>query len=1135
MNWNNPPLSWEAFERTLSGRPEPQTDRPSAAPAETPPAETGPAETGPAETPDPPAVPYAELHTHSHYSFLDGASSPEELIGEAVRLRLDGIAITDHDGFYGAARFAEAALEHPELLTVYGAELSLGLEQPQLGVADPAGTHLLVLARGVAGYHRLSSAITEAQLAGGEKGRPHYDLDALAASAEGQWAVLTGCRKGAVRQALELGGPDAAARELVRLGDRFGRDNVYVELSDHGHPGDDVRCDVLAEVAGRAGFPTVATGAVHYATAAHAPLAEAVAAVRARRSLDEMDGYLPANAAARLRSGTQMLQRFARHPEAVARTVPLAQSLAFPLRAASPELPRLEVPEGHTQMSWLRELVWRGAAERYGDPLDPEIRARIERELRVIAEKDFPGYFLIVHDLVMVARSRGILCQGRGSAANSAVCFVLRITDVDSVFYNLPFERFLSSMRDEEPDIDVDFDSGRREEIIQYVYERYGRRSAAQVANVISYRPKAAVRDAAKALGYPPDRQKAWTRSLDRWNSIGDDPHSPIPAPVRDLASQLLKSPRHLGIHSGGMVLTRRPIGEVCPIEHARMDGRTVLQWDKDDCAAMRLVKFDLLGLGMLNALQGTLDLIAGATGETWTLATIPKEEAGVYDMLCRADAIGVFQVESRAQLNTLPRLRPRSFYDLVIEIALIRPGPMQGGAVHPYLRRRNHEEEVAYPHPTLQPVLERTLGVPLFQEQLMQMAMTVGDCTAAEADQLRRAMGSKRGTERIDSLKGKLFTGMERHGIVGEEAQLLYRQIEAFAGFGFAESHSISFALLVYASSWCKLHYPAAFLAGLLRAQPMGFYSSRSLVEDARRHGVQVLPPDVQRSQAGSALEPLDDQDHGPASRVTGMPACASSEQPTPGPFDVSSPDASARHRRDGAFAVRLGLEEVRGIERGAAERIERARGDAPFRDLADLARRADLDRATIEALGAAGACAGLGLERREAMWAAAPASDNRARYLEGSGVQVQPPLLPVLSDAEQTALDLWTTGVVSGTHPVALLRGTLDARRVVRSDRVHDVPAGALVEVAGLVTHRQRPGTAGGITFITLEDEAGTVNIVTWPQLWKRSRLVAGSAPALIVTGTLERSAEGVVNVIASGFEPLAAPPSVSSRDFR
>ena len=1135
MDWNNPALSWDTFERTLSGRPAaPRTRR--ARPAPTTPAPTKPAP--PPEIPIPeleaPVVPYAELHAHSHYSFLDGASSPEDLIAEAVRLRLTGIAITDHDGFYGAARFAEAALEHPDLLTVYGAELSLGLDAPQLGVADPAGTHLLVLARGVGGYHRLSSAITEAQLAGGEKGRPRYDLDALAADADGQWVVLTGCRKGAVRQALDTGGSDAAARELARLGDRFGRDNVYVELSDHGHPGDDVRCDELAEIARRAKFPTVVTGAVHYATAAHAPLAEAVAAVRARRSLDEMDGYLPANAAARLRSGAQMLRRFARHPEAVERTAPLAQSLAFPLRAASPELPRLALPEGHTQMSWLRDLVWRGAAERYGDPLDPGIRARLERELHVIEEKDFPGYFLIVHDLVGYARTRGILCQGRGSAANSAVCYVLRITDVDSVFYNLPFERFLSSMRDEEPDIDVDFDSGRREEVIQYVYERYGRRSAAQVANVISYRPKAAVRDAAKALGYPPDRQKAWTRSLDKWNSIGEDPHSPIPEPVRDLASQLLKSPRHLGIHSGGMVLTRRPIGEVCPIEHARMDGRTVLQWDKDDCAAMRLVKFDLLGLGMLNALQGTLDLIADATGETWTLATIPKEEAGVYDMLCRADAIGVFQVESRAQLNTLPRLRPRRFYDLVIEIALIRPGPMQGGAVHPYLRRRNMEEPVTYPHPALEPVLERTLGVPLFQEQLMQMAMTVGNCSAEDADQLRRAMGSKRGVERIDRLKDQLFSGMHEHGIVGEEAQLLYQQIEAFAGFGFAESHSISFALLVYASSWCKLHYPAAFLAGLLRAQPMGFYSSRSLVEDARRHGVQVLPPDVQRSRAGSALEPLEnDRDQDP--RITGLPSCVHQEQPTPGPFDTSSPDTGARHRRDGAFAVRLGLEEVRGIERGAAERIERARGDVPFRDLADLARRADLDRTTIEALGAAGACAGLGLERREAMWAAAPASDNRARYLEGSVVQVQPPLLPLLSDAEQTALDLWTTGVVSGTHPVALLRQTLDARRVVRSDRVHDVPAGSLVEVAGLVTHRQRPGTAGGITFITLEDEAGTVNIITWPQLWKRSRLVAGSAPALIVSGTLERSADGVVNIIASQFEPLAAPPSVSSRDFR
>ncbi|MEJ6490078.1 error-prone DNA polymerase [Leucobacter sp. USCH14] len=1166
MRWSNSSLSWDEFERRLSGRAPDAVGAAGAAGAAGP---TGTASAAGADArtrrapdeqavPAPPnpetVVPYAELHTHSHFSFLDGSSSPEQLIDEAARLRLSGIALTDHDGFYGAAAFADAADAHarrsPDAapLTVYGAELSLGLDAPQLGAADPMGTHLLVLARGASGYHRLAAAITEAQLGGGEKGRPVYDLEALAAAGGNEWAILTGCRKGSLRRALDSASTRAAGDaqaliELDRLTALFGRDNVHVELTHHGHPGDDPRNDRLAELAAARGLPTVVTGNVHYATAADAPLAESMAAVRARRSLAELDPHLPASGSAHLRSGAAMLRRFARHPDAIARTVPLAAELAFPLRAARPRLPKLDVPDGHTQMSWLRSLVWEGAERRYGIALPESHRSRIERELEVIEQKDFPGYFLIVHDLVREARSREILCQGRGSAANSAVCFVLGITSVDSIFYDLPFERFLSSLRDEEPDIDVDFDSERREEIIQYVYERYGRRNAAQVANVITYQPKAAIRDAAKALGYSAGQQRAWTRGLERHRTIEEDPESPIPISVQRLAQAFQKAPRHLGIHSGGMVLTERPVGEVCPIEHARMEHRTVLQWDKEGCETMGLVKFDMLGLGILSALRHTFDIIAQSTGEQWTFDTVPKEEGGVYDMLCRADAIGVFQVESRAQLNTLPRLLPRRFYDLVIEIALIRPGPIQGGAVHPYLRRKNGQEDVVYPHPKLVPVLERTLGVPLFQEQLMQMAMSVGGCSGEDADLLRRSMGSKRGQERIDSLKAKLFEGMAANGITGDEATRMYEQIEAFAGFGFAESHSISFALIVYVSSWCKLHYPGAFLAGLLRAQPMGFYNARSLTEDARRHGVEVRPPDVQRSEALSTLEPLaplapnepgDDagRDRRPP---TGSDDCLASHHPHPGPFVRDAPDTSALHRRDGAFAVRLGLTEVRGIERDTAERIARARADAPFRDLADLARRADLDRTRLEALAAAGACESLGLDRREALWAAAPASDNRERFLPGIAVHVQPPLLPVLNTAEQTALDLWTTGVATGTHPLALLRDGLDARGIIRSDRTRHTQPGSVVEVAGLVTHRQRPGTASGITFLTLEDEAGTVNIVTWAKVWARNRLVARASPALIIRGVLERSPEGVVNVIAQTFEPLAAPIGVNSRDFR
>lgn len=1179
MRWNNSPLPWNEFERRLSLRP-PADDESPADPLPILEHRADP-DTGPlTEAPRPhgsgdPGVPYAELHVHSHYSFLDGSSSPEQLVAEATRLGLTGLALTDHDGFYGAARFAEAAeaqarkdteaqagkaaeAQRPPLLTVYGAELSLGLDAPQLGAADPVGTHLLVLARGARGYHRLAGAITEAQLAGGEKGRPRYEPEALAAAGGGEWAILTGCRKGAVRRAMDAAGDASALAELDRLTALFGSDNVYVELTHHGHPGDDPRNARLAALAAERGLPTIVTGNVHYASRAQAPLAEAMAAVRARRSLDELDPHLPASGAARLRSGSAMLRRFARYPDAVARTVPLARELAFPLKAARPNLPKLDLPEGHTQMSWLRRLVWEGAEQRYGDSLPEGHRNRLEQELAVIEKKDFPGYFLIVHDLVRQAKSLGILCQGRGSAANSAVCYVLGITAVDAIFYELPFERFLSSMRDEEPDIDVDFDSEKREQIIQYVYTKYGRRNAAQVANVISYRPKAAIRDAAKALGYGTGQQRAWTKSLERWGGIEDDPDSPIPAPVQQLARQFLKAPRHLGIHSGGMVLTERPVGEVCPIEHARMDDRTVLQWDKDSCETMGLVKFDLLGLGMLSALQKTMDLVAASTGERWTLDTIPKAEPGVYDMLCRADAVGVFQVESRAQLNTLPRLLPRNFYDLVVEIALIRPGPIQGGAVHPYLRRRKGQDPVTYPHPRLEPVLERTLGVPIFQEQLMQMATAIGNCTAEDADLLRRSMGSKRGEERIDSLKEKLFAGMQENGISDGDAARLYEQIKSFADFGFAESHSLSFALLVYVSSWFKLHYPAAFLAGLLRSQPMGFYSSRELVQDARRHGVEVRPPDVQRSGPHADLEMLAGgtvaggtvsgktvaagtgaSAAGPGAAggppVTGSDACLADPQPPTGDFDATSPDTSGLHRRDGAFAVRLGLTGIRGIEAEAAERIARARAQAPFSDLADLARRADLDRGRLEALAAAGACESLGIGRREALWAAAPAADNRERFLPGIAVHVQPPLLPVLNPAEQTALDMWTTGIPLAAHPLALLRGSLDARGVVRSDQVRRTRPGTMVEVAGLVTHRQRPGTAGGIVFVTLEDEAGSVNVVTWRDVWLRNRLVARSSPALVIRGAVERSPEGVVNIIADAFEPLASPAGVTSRDFR
>ena len=630
-----------------------------------------------------------------------------------------------------------------------------------------------------------------------------------------------------------------------------------------------------------------------------------------------------------------------------------------------------------------------------------------------------------------------------------------------------------------------------------------------------------------------------------------------IPDQVIEYASELLKAPRHLGIHSGGMVLTDRPVGEVVPIEHARMENRTVIQWDKDDAAWMGLVKFDLLGLGMLAALQYCFDMIRAATGEEWELATIPKEEKAVYDMLCRADSIGVFQVESRAQMGLLPRLQPRQFYDLVIEIALIRPGPIQGGAVHPFVRRKLGYEEITYPHPKLEPVLERTLGIPVFQEQLMQMAMAVGECTGEDADLLRRAMGSKRGVERIESLREKLYAGMATNGLVGEAADDIYARIQAFANFGFAESHSLSFGLLVYASSWIKLHYPAAFLAGLLRAQPMGFYSPATLTGDARRHGVEVLRPDLMRSGSEAVLEPVgaegartpeemgnpedeygekDPPDRTSPPVATGMDSCTHRKQPPVGIFDRTEPDESAAHRRDGRFAVRLGLAAVKGIGSTVADRIvaERERaGD--YRDLRDLVRRAGVTQAHLEALATAGAFECLGVTRREAIWLAGSAAQDRIEFLPDSLAFVQPPLFSDPTSYERLASDLWATGISTDDHPMLHYRAGLDARGVLTSNEVREHESDRRVEVAGLVTHRQRPATASGITFINLEDEHGLVNVICSVGVWNKYRRVVRDAPALIVRGMLERSVEGVTNLLADRFEDLRVEIGHRSRDFR
>ena len=1113
MGYFNPIIPWSELERRLSGRPRKGTPQRGAS------GTTAASQQYESVVPSRlsrDVVAYAELHCHSNFSFLDGASSPEELVNEAIRLGLEAVALTDHDGLYGVVRFAEAA-RGTGLGTIIGAELSLPIERkitPRAGAIDPEAEHLVVLARGQGGYARLSSAIGKAQLAGGVKGRPAFSFEDLAQVAAGEWFILTGCRHGAVPRALEHEGPTAALRALHRLIDAFGRDAVLVELTDHGTPLDQARNDALVVLATQAGVGYVATTNAHYATPARHRLASTLAAIRGRRSLEAAEGYLPAWGSASLRSGKEQERRFFRYPGAIETSLAVGRACVFDLALVAPGLPPFGEQGGLDEEQLLRALTEQGATRRYGGRGSISNAAawrQIDHELDVIATLGFSGYFLVVHDIVEFCRSHNIYCQGRGSAANSAVCFALGVTNADAVALGLLFERFLSTAREGPPDIDVDIESGRREEVIAYVYERYGREHAAQVANVITYRPRSAVRDVARALAYPEEQINRWSKSLQsrfvhHVPSQVDSADGGIPQEVLSLASELEDFPRHLGVHSGGMVICDRPVIEVCPVEWARREGRTVLQWDKEDCAAIGLVKFDLLGLGMLEALHYMVDL-ARDVGEIVDLATIPQELA-VYEMLARADSMGVFQVESRAQMATLPRLRPETFYDLVVEVALIRPGPIQGGSVHPYLRRRAGEEEVSYLHPLLIPALQKTLGVPLFQEQLMQIAIDVAGFSPTDADELRQAMGSKRSASRMARLHDRLFSGMAERGVGKEVAEAVIEQLVAFANYGFPESHAVSFAYLVYASAWFKLHHPAVFLAGLLNAQPMGFWSPQSLVADARRHGVVVLRPDVNNSSGGATLN----------------------------------------GEVDGHRVVQLGLSSVRGLGQELAASIA---DKAPYSSMDDLARRSGVTKAQLEMLATAGVCAGLPAlpggtvlgsgsarhrtGRRQALWAAGALATSGPARLPGIVVGALAPDLSEMNEMEEDLADLVATGITTEHHPVGRLRAALFDQGVLSA---HEITFGTVLEgkvlVAGVVTHRQRPSTAGGTVFLNLEDETGLINVICSPGCWLHHRDVV-SSPGLIVRGRLEKNG-AVCSVVAERMWPLGLGDGIGrSRDFR
>ncbi len=1108
VGFNNPAMPWRDLEKALSDRG--ANGRAPGSPSWNAGGD-GPAWTRkrqPFETEVVRAAvefsPYAELHCQSNFSFLSGASHPEQLVEEAARLGLEALALTDQNGLYGIVRFAEAA-RVVGLPTVFGAELSLGKQ------------HVVVLADGPGGYGALARAISLGQLAG-SKGAPKFSLEQLSEVAGGaqqqSWWVLTGGRGGSVAAALERTGPAAAGRELQRMVSLFGRERVVVELWDHGDPLDSARNDALGELAARNDLACIASNDVRYASPQQRRLATAVAAVRERRSLGDMDPWLPAAATAHLRSGHEQMLRFDRYPGVVEAAAEIGRAAAFDLALVAPNLPPYPCPVGPngvvlSEMEYLRQLVFNGARRRYGDRPgageDLSLRARawrtIDHELAVIEALGFAGYFLVVWDLVQFCERSNIYCQGRGSAANSAACYALGITKADAVSLGLLFERFLSPERDGPPDIDIDIESDRREEVIQYVYQRYGRHHTAQVANVITYRARSAVRDMAKALGYAPGQQDAWSKQIDGWSGIvatAAQPDHSIPAAVLEMAAEIEDAPRHLGIHSGGMVICDRPVIEVCPVEWGRMADRSVLQWDKDDCAAAGLVKFDLLGLGMLSALHYAVDLIREHQGYEVDLATLPQED-DVYAMLCRADTVGVFQIESRAQMATLPRLKPRRFYDLVVEVALIRPGPIQGGSVHPYIRRRNGQEPVTYLHPLLENSLGKTLGVPLFQEQLMQMAIDVAGFSPSEADQLRQAMGSKRSQARMNKLRERLFAGMAERGITGEIAEQLFTKMAAFANYGFPESHSVSFAYLVYASSWIKFHEPAVFCAALLNAQPMGFWSPHSLVQDAARHGVITHTPDLNASLAVATLQ----------------------VEPT----------------SNTGQAVRIGLSAVRGIGPELALAIEQERSaSGDYVGLEDLVRRVPkIDLAQLEAMATAGVfeeC--FGLARREALWAVGAVSQARNGRLAGVVTGERAPQLPGMGAMETSVADLWATGIAPNGHPTLFLRAKLDELGVVTSTGLWDRRPGSRVMVAGVVTHRQRPMTAQGTTFMNLEDETGLINIVCSKGCWARHRRVAREAPALLIRGRLERS-EGVINIVAEHLEPLAMQAVTISRDFR
>ena len=1067
---------------------------------------------------------YVELHAASAFSFLDGASQPEALIERAIELEMPALALTDRNGLYGAARFHTAAkncVSKAKIKAHIGAEIAVSsfgdkLQPPEWvphqHPREPSRITLLCVSQ--AGYQNLCQLITRFKMRESTKAEGAATLEDLEEFSSGL-ICLTGGDEGPLAAALAHQGLDGTHKLADRLSSIFGRGNLFIELQRHQLREEECRNQTLLDLASKSHLPVIATNGVRYAIEKDREITDIFTSIRHHTTLDQAGRLLTANSARHLRQACEMAALFRDLPEAIANTRIVSDRLEFKLNDLGYEFPHYPVPENETMDSFLEKRVDEGVRKRYGSPdkmhLFDKACAQVRHELALIKRLGFAGYFLIVWEIIRYCQQSGFLVQGRGSAANSAVCYALEITAVDPVGMELLFERFLSENRGEWPDIDLDLPSGdQREQVIQHLYERYGSLGAAMTANVISYRGRSAAREVGKALGFDEEQLARLSGLVGHWEwrgandtmachfaQAGFDARHPRIAHYLDLCMRMQNLPRHLGQHSGGMVICAGMLNHVVPIERASMPGRTVVQWDKEDCADLGLIKVDLLGLGMMAVLKDSLELIPRHYGKQVDLATLPEDPV-VYDTLCKADTVGMFQVESRAQMASIPHNAPKHFYDLVVQVAIIRPGPIVGKMMHPYMRRRQKKEEVTYPHPSLEPVLKRTLGVPLFQEQLLRMAMTVASFSGAEAEELRRAVGMRRSMQRMKDLEGRLRSGMTHNGIGSDAQDNIVQAISSFAMYGFPESHAASFALIAYASAYLKVHYLAAFTCGLLNNQPMGFYSPAVLIKDAVRHGLRVRPIDVQRSQWPCSLE----------------------EEP------------------DGSHSLRIGMNYAKGLRQISANAILAARNhDDIFASVDDLAERVpELNRKELVLLARIGALNSLGKveHRRDALWQVEEAGRPvgplfRNTHATQKHEIVSMPLKRMTID-ERLAADYAGTGLTTSPHPMAYQRAILRSQGILSAEDLSHTTSNSFVRIAGCVIARQRPGTAKGFVFLSLEDETGIANVIITPDTFERDRVIVTRSRFLRIEGPLQNQ-DGVIHVKAYRITPL----EITSADMR